>query len=112
VAWVTGANQGIGAATARALAAQGVAVLLTYLRLDPAEHAGEAASGDPPTRHPRSLSAPRTYQLPEPMKAASSSACSTRVGAWMAVAPWRTPSRRRMACLWSSSDPRRRRTSA
>ena len=33
VALVTGANQGIGAATARALAAQGAAVLLTYLRL-------------------------------------------------------------------------------
>jgi 3-oxoacyl-[acyl-carrier protein] reductase len=43
VALVTGANQGIGAATARALAAQGVAVLLTYLRLDPVEHASEAA---------------------------------------------------------------------
>jgi 3-oxoacyl-[acyl-carrier protein] reductase len=42
VALVTGANQGIGAATARALAAQGVAVFLTYLRLDPGEHAGEA----------------------------------------------------------------------
>jgi 3-oxoacyl-[acyl-carrier protein] reductase len=41
VALVTGANQGIGAAAARALAAQGVAVLLTYLRLDPREHAGE-----------------------------------------------------------------------
>ncbi len=33
---VTGANQGIGAATARALAAQGVAVLITYLRYAPA----------------------------------------------------------------------------
>jgi 3-oxoacyl-[acyl-carrier protein] reductase len=43
VALVTGANQGIGAAAARALAAQGVAVFLTFLRLDPAEHASEAA---------------------------------------------------------------------
>jgi 3-oxoacyl-[acyl-carrier protein] reductase len=33
VALVTGANHGIGAATARALAASGAAVLLTYLRL-------------------------------------------------------------------------------
>lgn len=33
VALVTGANHGIGAATARALAARGAAVLLTYLRL-------------------------------------------------------------------------------
>ena len=33
VALVTGANQGIGAATATALAARGVAVLCTYLRL-------------------------------------------------------------------------------
>ncbi len=35
VALVTGANQGIGAATARALAASGAAVLATYLRLPP-----------------------------------------------------------------------------
>ena len=34
VALVTGGNQGIGGATVRALAAQGVAVFLTYLRLD------------------------------------------------------------------------------
>ena len=33
VALITGANQGIGAAAARALAAQGAAVLLTFLRL-------------------------------------------------------------------------------
>ncbi len=33
VAVVTGANHGIGAATARALAAHGAAVLITYLRL-------------------------------------------------------------------------------
>jgi len=37
VAIVTGANQGIGAATARALAAQGTAVFITYLRLSPSE---------------------------------------------------------------------------
>ncbi|MDT0345875.1 SDR family oxidoreductase [Streptomyces litchfieldiae] len=39
VALVTGANQGIGAATARALARRGVAVLCTYLRLDGPEEA-------------------------------------------------------------------------
>lgn len=40
---VTGANHGIGAATAQALAAQGVAVLIHYLRL-PAE-AGQGSKG-------------------------------------------------------------------
>jgi len=35
VASVTGANHGIGAATARALALQGVSLFLTYLRLPP-----------------------------------------------------------------------------
>jgi len=43
VALVTGANQGIGAAAAHALATQGARVFLTYLRLDPAEHAGDPA---------------------------------------------------------------------
>lgn len=36
---ITGANHGIGAATARALAVEGVRVVITYLRLD---HAGQA----------------------------------------------------------------------
>ncbi len=40
VAIVTGANHGIGAATARALADGGAAVLLTYLRTADASHAG------------------------------------------------------------------------
>lgn len=41
VALVTGANQGIGAAAARTLAAEGAHVFLTYLRVDRAGH------GDP-----------------------------------------------------------------
>ena len=40
VAMVTGANHGIGAATARALAAQGVKVFLTYFR-EPTEFSPE-----------------------------------------------------------------------
>ncbi|WP_233508210.1 SDR family NAD(P)-dependent oxidoreductase [Spongiactinospora gelatinilytica] len=38
VALVTGANQGIGAAVAVALAAEGAAALLTYKRWDPGAH--------------------------------------------------------------------------
>jgi len=38
VALVTGANHGIGAATARALAAEGARVFITYLRLSPQDH--------------------------------------------------------------------------
>ncbi len=43
VALVTGANHGIGAAVAGALAVRGAAVFLTYLRLDLGEHADDPA---------------------------------------------------------------------
>ncbi|MEV4896272.1 SDR family oxidoreductase [Nonomuraea sp. NPDC055795] len=46
VALVTGANQGIGAATAVALAGQGVAVFLTYKRLEPVDHPAFPAQYD------------------------------------------------------------------
>lgn len=41
VALITGANHGIGAATARALAAQGVSILINYLRMPPLGTRGE-----------------------------------------------------------------------
>src|ERR1039458_1032736 len=60
VALVTGANQGIGAAAARALAAEGAPVFLTHLRVDRAAHSylthlrvDRAGHGDP--------ALPRTY---------------------------------------------------
>ena len=37
---VTGANHGIGAATAVALAREGAKVFITYLRLSPSEYGG------------------------------------------------------------------------
>lgn len=47
VALITGANHGIGAATARALAAEGVAVFITYFRLPPSGDEATAALLDP-----------------------------------------------------------------
>jgi 3-oxoacyl-[acyl-carrier protein] reductase len=47
VALVTGGNQGIGAAAARALAAQGAAVFITFLRLGP-DDPGVQAVGEMP----------------------------------------------------------------
>jgi 3-oxoacyl-[acyl-carrier protein] reductase len=56
VAIVTGANHGIGAATAKKLAASGAAVLLTYLTLDDGPAAGTSGpSGEHRGAHPHAL---------------------------------------------------------
>ena len=44
VAIITGANHGIGAATAKALAAEGVAVLINFLRMPPLGDAAESSN--------------------------------------------------------------------
>src|SRR2546426_7951649 len=50
VAIITGANHGIGAATAKALAAEGVAVLINSLRMPPlGDTAGSSNEADPTT---------------------------------------------------------------
>ena len=50
VAIITGANHGIGAATAKALAAEGVAVLINFLRMPPlGDTAGSSNEADPTT---------------------------------------------------------------
>jgi NAD(P)-dependent dehydrogenase (short-subunit alcohol dehydrogenase family) len=53
VALVTGANQGIGAAAARALAARGAAVFVTALRLGPEDPGVRAMNCRAQQLHPR-----------------------------------------------------------
>jgi 3-oxoacyl-[acyl-carrier protein] reductase len=52
VALVTGANHGVGAATAVALAREGAAVFLTYLRLLPGQDAAADPRGEPNSEEP------------------------------------------------------------
>ncbi len=63
VAIVTGGNHGIGAATARALAAQGVAVFITYLRFPQPEDTAEASEpGEAMYRRRQAMTADEVVQ--------------------------------------------------
>jgi 3-oxoacyl-[acyl-carrier protein] reductase len=62
VALITGANHGIGAATAVALAREGAAVFLTYLRLFPGREAGPVPA-EKPQEPPKSEEPGRKHYL-------------------------------------------------
>src|SRR6202034_2192611 len=72
VALVTGANHGIGAATAKALAVQGVAVLCAYFRN---EHLGGIKDPSLPAAH-RATQQARGEQVAESIRAAGGRAAA------------------------------------